>query len=150
MEQAGEKREHYRTTVGETFPLCVLVIWKRPAFSIIVFSPGSAPGRPAVSSRDELRPGQTRPPAGRELRGYRHLWRLRLPGLFVSQAGGERVSAQQRPKRCLQTILTRANLCSTNDRPKITRTYREASFPLLSANQRKRSRCVRLLQDSQG
>lgn len=62
-------------TVGETFLLCILVICKRPAFSIIVFSLGSVPDSPAVSSGDELRPGHTRPlavketPAGRELRG---------------------------------------------------------------------------------
>lgn len=56
--------------------VCILVIWKRSAFSVIV-SPcvGPVPDRPAVSSRDKPRPGQTRPlpvketPAGRELRG---------------------------------------------------------------------------------
>lgn len=83
-------------TVGETFGLCILVIWKRPAFSIIVFPLGSVPDRPAVSSWDVLRLGQTRPlpmtPAGRELRGKRRLWLL---GLFVSQARGDWVGAQQ-------------------------------------------------------
>lgn len=47
-------------------------------------------------------------PAGRELRGKRP---LRLLGLFVSQARGDRVGAQQRANRCLQTILMHPDLC---------------------------------------
>lgn len=62
---------------GETFVLCVFWSSERGLLLVLLLSLslslGSVPDRPAVSSRDELRPGQSRPMketlVGRELRG---------------------------------------------------------------------------------
>lgn len=87
---------------------------------------------------------------------------------IVSQPGGDRVSAQQRAKRCLQIILMHADMCQAWKISHVPYMFllrcvfftimtdlksdnlQGNQLYLLRANERKQSSCVRLFRDSEG